>query len=318
VIWSSGNTTVATVNTTGKVTGIAEGTATITVTTVEGGFTATCEVTVIASYVSPTGIAVTPTMLNLDKGAQHSLVAVVQPAGANPTVTWTSSTPAIATVDADGKVTALAAGKATITAKTINNYSATCTVTVTVPVTSIVIDPAECTIPLKGTKVLKATVYPSDASNKTIVWSSADATIATVNAAGIVTAKSINGEVEIYATNAASGVIGICTVTVGSGNGKIAQAEQWTIDNGQLTIYPNPTNGQLTIDNGELTIENIEIFDVMGRNVGANLYGRPNNTDIGQSNIGKSEIDISHLPSGVYFIQIKTENEMITRKVIKQ
>ncbi|MCL2511222.1 MAG: Ig-like domain-containing protein, partial [Bacteroidales bacterium] len=213
VKWSSANEGVATV-VDGKVTAIADGTTTITVTTMQDGYTATCVVTVVTAYITPTGITMTPTTLNLDRGKSHPLKADVKPAGANPLVTWSSSNTTIATVDDDGIVTAKAAGKVTITAKTVNGLGANCAVTVTIPVESIEVTPEDCTLALKGTKALKAIVYPSDATNKTIVWSSSNTAVATVNTSGTVTAKA-NGVAEIYATNTASGEVGICIVTVG-------------------------------------------------------------------------------------------------------
>ena len=77
-----------------------------------------------------------------------------------------------------------------------------------------------------------------------------------------------------------------------------------------IRIYPNPTDSQLTIDNGELTIENVEIFDLTGKTVGAHLYGRPNID-------GTTTINVEFLPSGVYFVKITTENGTITQKIIK-
>jgi hypothetical protein len=86
------------------------------------------------------------------------------------------------------------------------------------------------------------------------------------------------------------------TINVGIG-------EIGTMD--EITIYPNPTTGELRIENGELKIENIEIFDVFGRTVGANLRVRP------------YTLDISYFPTGIYFIRIQTENNVITKKIIK-
>ena len=305
VVWESDDEAVATVDDNGKVTAVGVGTATITVTTLEGGFTATCIVTVVETYVVPTGITVTPMALNLDSGDVYELSATVKPAGANPNVTWSSSNAAIAEVDGNGVVTAKAAGKATITVKTVNGYSATCAVTVVIPVESVDVTPAECIIPLKGAKALKATVNPSNATNKTITWSSSNTAIATVSSTGTVTAKSVNGEVEIYAT-AANGVVGICVVTVGTGKSLPVDAET-----DEITVYPNPTNGELRITNYELGITNIEIFDMLGRPVGANLRVCPTAND-------ETVINISHLPTGVYFIRIETENgKIVTRKVVK-
>jgi uncharacterized protein YjdB len=306
VEWESDDTAIATVDANGKVTGIAAGIAIITVTTLDGGFTAECEVTVVAAYISPTGITVMPKTLSLDRGKFFTLEATITPAGANPTITWSSNNTAIATVDATGEVEALAAGKVTITAKTVNGYSATCAVTVTIPIDTILFIPDECQIALKGSKVLKAIIEPADASNKTFIWSSSDPTIATVTAAGIVTAKTIDGEVEIYATNTASGKVGVCYVTVGSG-GKAAPTTAEGTDVEDITIYPNPTSGELTIENGELKIENVEVFDVIGR-----MY------HVETLRATSLQLDISHLPTGIYFVRIQTENgKIITRKVVK-
>ncbi|MCL2511837.1 MAG: Ig-like domain-containing protein, partial [Bacteroidales bacterium] len=304
VKWSSANEGVATV-VDGKVTGVAEGTTTITVTTVEGGYTATCVVTVVTAYITPTGITMNPTTLSLDRGKSHQLKADVKPAGANPIVTWSSSNTTIATVDDDGIVTAKAAGKATITAKTVNGYSANCTVTVTIPVESIEVTPEDCTLALKGTKALKAAVFPSDATNKTIVWSSSNTAVATVNTSGTVTAKA-DGIAEIYATNTASGVVGICIVTVGTGKSTPAIAtEEPNLED--IMVYPNPTSGEITIENGELKIENVEIFDIMGKKITFNFQLSTFNS-----------IDLSHLPTGVYFLRIQTESGIVVRRVVKQ
>ena len=79
-----------------------------------------------------------------------------------------------------------------------------------------------------------------------------------------------------------------------------------TDNDNTLRIFPNPTTGEFRIENGELKIENVEIFDVMGQSVGANLRVRSDNT-----------INISHLPTGVYFVKITTETGVVTKKVIK-
>ncbi|MCL2042054.1 MAG: Ig-like domain-containing protein [Bacteroidales bacterium] len=131
VTWSSDATAIATVDGNGKVTAMSVGTAIITATTVVGGLTATCAVTVTGAFIMPTGVTVTPKTLTLAKDATASLTTEVKPVGANPAITWTTNNVAIATVDASGIVTGVAVGKAVITAKTVNNYSATCTVTVT-------------------------------------------------------------------------------------------------------------------------------------------------------------------------------------------
>ena len=131
VTWSSDKTDVATVDSNGKVTAVAEGTATITAKA--GEQTATCAVTVVAKdadIVAVTGITLDKTTLSLEEGDEETLTATVLPATAtNKTVTWTSSDTGVATVE-NGKVKAVAAGNATITAKA-GEQTAECAVTVT-------------------------------------------------------------------------------------------------------------------------------------------------------------------------------------------
>ena len=76
-----------------------------------------------------------------------------------------------------------------------------------------------------------------------------------------------------------------------------------------IRICPNPTSGELIIDNGQLTIENVEIFDLLGKIVGVYPCGRP---------VGETIIDIFHLPTGMYFVRILTNEGAVTKKIIKQ
>lgn len=132
VIWTSSNSKVATVDNSGKVTAVAVGTATITATTADGNKTATCTVTVANSTVAVTGITINPTTQNLTVGNSAQLTATIFPANAtNKNVTWTSSDSNVATIDSNGKVTAVAAGTTTITATTADgNKTATCAIIV--------------------------------------------------------------------------------------------------------------------------------------------------------------------------------------------
>ena len=135
VTWTSSNPAVATVDANGKVTAKSIGLADITVTTEDGGYTATCRVGVVrrpAGDVSVTGVTLNKTTLKLSKGTSETLTATIAPTNAtNKKVTWTSSDPAVATVDASGKVTGVAKGTATITVTTENGgYTATCAVEV--------------------------------------------------------------------------------------------------------------------------------------------------------------------------------------------
>jgi hypothetical protein len=131
VTWKSDNTSVATVSSTGQVTGVKEGNATITVTTEEGGKTATCNVTVKRS-IPVTSVSLDKTELTLMEGASYQLSATVNPSEVtNKNVSWKSSDTSVATVSSTGLVTAVKLGTATITVTTENgSKTAYCSVLV--------------------------------------------------------------------------------------------------------------------------------------------------------------------------------------------
>ena len=130
VSWSSSNPTVASVSG-GTVRALVPGTATITVTTNDGGKTATCAVTVNRKAVPVESVSLNPTSVELMPGESATLVATVSPAGAdNTSVSWSSDDVSVATVE-NGKVTGVADGSATITVTTVDGgKTATCAVTV--------------------------------------------------------------------------------------------------------------------------------------------------------------------------------------------
>ena len=136
VSWSSDTTAVATVDKTGKVTAVKAGTAKITVKTTDGSKTAVCTVTVKDPVVNVTGVTLDKTTLSLDTGKKGQLTATVTPSNASyKAVSFTSSDDAIATVDNDGLVTAVAPGSAKITVESLMDGSKTavCALTVTAP-----------------------------------------------------------------------------------------------------------------------------------------------------------------------------------------
>lgn len=143
VTWSSSNTSVATVNASGVVTAVGNGTATITCTSsADSSKKGTCSVTVTTAV---TGVTVSPTTLSLNVGGTHVLSKTVLPATAsNPNVTWSTSNTAVVTVDSNGKVTAIARGTCTITCTSNADSSkkGTCSITVNQQATGISMVPA--------------------------------------------------------------------------------------------------------------------------------------------------------------------------------
>ena len=132
VTWTSSDESVVTVDENGKVTAVGVGTATITVTTKDGEYTAICEVTVEETTSSDEpSVTLDATNKTLEVGDTTTLTATVTPEDA--TVTWTSSDESVVTVDENGKVTAVGEGTATITATiTVGDeeYKGSCTITV--------------------------------------------------------------------------------------------------------------------------------------------------------------------------------------------
>ena len=217
VTWSSSNSEVATVDN-GVVTAVSAGEAIITVTTEDGGKTATCKVTVNAPQTVPvTGVTLDKAELTLEKGSTGTLKATVEPQNAtNNTVTWSSSNPEVATVD-NGVVTAVSAGEAIITVTTEDGAkTATCKVTVnapqTVPVTGVTLDKTSLDLKTGDNTTLTATVNPESATNKDVTWISDKPEIAAVKG-GTVTAKAA-GTAIIAVTTIDGGKIATCTVTV--------------------------------------------------------------------------------------------------------
>ena len=118
VSWKSSNTAAATVSDDGTVKAVGAGNATITVTTKDGSKTAECKVTVKAATVAVTSVTLDESELKLKVGKTYTLTATVAPSTAtNKAVSWKTSNDKVATVE-NGKVTAVAAGKATITVTT--------------------------------------------------------------------------------------------------------------------------------------------------------------------------------------------------------
>ena len=130
VSWSSSNTLVATVSSTGYVTAVSPGSATITVTTLSGGHTDECDITVNA--VEVTGVSLNSTSAELDINESLTLSATVTPSNASDlSITWSSSNDNIAIVNSSGVVTGVGEGQATITAQSSNpSVAATCVVDV--------------------------------------------------------------------------------------------------------------------------------------------------------------------------------------------
>ena len=250
VTWESDNNAVATVSQDGTITAVGKGSCDITVTT-QNGKTATCSVTVKQPV---TGVTLNKTTLDLEKDQTEKLVATVLPTNADgdKTVTWKSSNNAVATVSQDGTVTAVGKGSCDITVTTQNGKTATCKVTVGVPLKSISFkDDVTSKTMNKGEEFTLEVVYnPADTdADKTITWSSTDTSVATVEN-GKVTAIG-GGETEIKATTV-NGLEAICKVKVEVPLTSISIKTETSIQFGQtekleVTYNPVDTTADKTI-----------------------------------------------------------------------
>ena len=219
VSWSSDDPNIASVDAEGNVSAIAVGNTTITVTTEDQGKTATCAVTVTApaTPIEVESISMKASTI-IGIGSSETLVVTYNPEDANTgkALTWESDNTSIATVDANGKVTGVAAGQTTITATTANEKSATCEVTVqAIAVTGVTLDQASISVKVNSTATLKAIITPDNATNKNVTWSSDKPGIAAVNN-GTVTGIA-EGSATITVTTEDGNKTASCQVSVTAG-----------------------------------------------------------------------------------------------------
>lgn len=264
------------------------GKTTITATTKDGGFTASCEVTV-KRHVS--GVSLNKASLTLYVGETESLAATVAPEDASDkTVAWSSDNSAVASVS-NGKVTANKPGTAVIKVVT-NDLSkeAACTVTVKRHAESVELSQKEIKLYLGENRSLTATVLPSDASDKNVTWSSSNPNVATVSTAGNIVSKSV-GTTVITVKTADGGHQASCHVTVLE---PVVYATSLTItpqalnmnigESASLTLQMLPSNANeklvwesdnesvARVVNGDITAVGVGVAEIMvkGKNVTSN------------------------------------------------
>jgi uncharacterized protein YjdB len=219
VTWATSNAAVATVNGSGLVTGGAAGTVTITASSEGRNGTATITVT----NVPVASVTVSPATASVQVGLTVQLTASPRDASGNPlsgrVVTWTSSAPGVATVNASGRVTGVAAGSATITA-TSEGQSGTAAVTVTTPapapVASVTLSPATVSLGVAGTQQLTATLRDASGNlltGRVVTWASSNVLVGSVSGSGLVTGLVV-GSATITATSEGQSGSAALTVTV--------------------------------------------------------------------------------------------------------
>lgn len=223
VTWSASPSGIVTLDG-AKVTAQSVGEVTITATSTEDPkITKDCTIKVSepVPVEKPVESVTIPSTLSLTVGQESTLTPVIIPSEAKPkSIVWASNASTIASVDpSSGKITAKAAGIATVTVTIDGKVSNPCTVTVNqgnVPVTGVTVSPTSGTVGINGTLQLTATVQPTNATNKAVTWKSLHENIATVDQNGKVTGKAV-GTATIQVTTADGGKTANCTVTVTQG-----------------------------------------------------------------------------------------------------
>jgi len=259
VEWKSSDTGVAIVIN-GTVTAVSAGSATIIVTTEDGGKTDFCSVTVTNRPVPVTGVALNKSSLSLTVGNTETLVATVSPGNAtNKNVEWKSSDIGVAIV-INGTVTAVSAGSATIIVTTEDGgKTAFCSVAVAnrpVPVTKVTLNQTSLSLGVGKSATLFATVSPGDATNKNVEWKSSDTGVAIV-INGTVTAVSA-GQAIIIVTTQDGGKTDFCSVTV-TGPGDTVSITEVTLSKTSLSLTVGNTETLVaTVSPGDATNKNVE------------------------------------------------------------
>ncbi len=210
--WSSSNTSVATVNSLGVVTGVSAGSTIIRVQTVDGGFVATSAVTVTIGVKS---ITLNTGNLSLLTGATFQAIATIAPFNAtNKMMTWSSAMSRVATVSNSGLITAVGNGTGIISVFTQDgNKTASIIVRVTTPVSSVRLNQSTLSLSRNATYQLISVISPSTVSNRSVSWFSNNSAIASVTASGLVRGVAI-GSTVITVQTADGGVRASCTITV--------------------------------------------------------------------------------------------------------
>lgn len=188
---------------------------------------------ITADAATATSIKTSCKALTMTAGTTFTLKATITPSNAtNKTVYWSSSNTTVAGMAAGGVVKAKKAGTCTITAKTSNGKKATCKITVKAAPAPTGIKLNTATLLMTaGTKyTLKATITPSYANNKTVYWSSSDATVAGMAAGGVINAKKA----------------GTCTITAKTNNGKKATCS--------LTVKAAPAPSGIKLNTSAVTM----------------------------------------------------------------
>ena len=232
----------------------------------------------VDKQVGATDITLDPARLTINKGASATLTLTVKPEDFTDTVSWKSSDTSVVTVSDTGVVKGVGLGTATIKV-VVGSKSASCTVIVQQPVTSIRLNSSSRTMDALETFQLTATANPSTAVDRRVSWSSSDPAIASVDANGLVTAYKKGSAVITVSAMDGSGVTATCKITVAN-NGYVCtnptqmeSPHNYPNNCGDAWIYTaaGATSLKVTFDkrtNMESGFDYLYIYNAAGEQVG--------------------------------------------------
>ncbi len=243
----------------------------------------------VNNEVKATAVSFNKSGITINKGSSERLIMNVTPSAFTDAVSWKSTNTNVATIDDSGLVTAKGVGTATIKV-TVGNVSTSCKVTVVQPVTSISLNATNVMIETANWYYkLEASVYPSEAANKTVKWNSSNENVATVTQDGTVTGKSKGTAVITVTAQDGSNVSKTCNVTVKNNEyrvtdfNKLESPHNYANNCGDYWSYSDNNASQLniTFDKRTSVEENFDYlliynhdWDVVGKYTGTELAGK--------------------------------------------
>ena len=310
LVWSSSDPSIASVNNTGTVKGIAEGSVQITASAKDNELiSGNVTLQVVESVKSLSFEEKTAELLlgSTEDASMFQITSHILPENAyDPSLTWVSSNEEVATVDENGLVHAVSAGNATITATT-NDASlkqpkkASCRVTVKQAVSQIMLSEQAVTINKGKSLRLNATVLPDTASSKKVTWESSDPSIASVSN-GTISAKSTGTCLVSCIASDGSGITAACEVTVVqlvtglniSINGSSRNMKELDLVEGQsqritIDVIPSDaTNKKIKWRSSNFMIAGIQSNDDGSLTVSGGIYGEAKILGTAEDGSGKS------------------------------
>lgn len=278
LVWKSDDESVAIVDKDGLVIAVKGGFETIiSAATPKGDVKAICKVKVEKKVVPVSGITIDKESLKMKVGETYHLTAKVSPEDAtDKSVVWKSEDESIATVDQEGLVTAVKGGSKTMITATSGEFSASCAVTIeedVIPVKGITLDKEIIEMAVGSSCRLNATITPSDATDKTIIWDSSDETIAIVSSSGVIAALK-EGDVTITAYSSDRKKSASCGVFIK--DVKIALAKTTGIIgvNDNLNVAPylksnvSIDQSDVTLSSSDLKVAAVDGLNIVGKSAG--------------------------------------------------